>query len=410
MRTRHRRNRLFPLLVLGGAGLAATLSLAMAPIAGGEADAARGRVALEQSAAAYAAAPALVDVARLEIKMDGQPAQKVDIEFGFGPKTDGYVKLPGLSATAVDGRLYITRDDVPDKYLEAALEGDLSATMDSILGTEATLPAQLDMRAGRPLAEFLPAFSLGTLVEPRITGHEMTTLENGADAHLVTIEGSNGDNQIWIDAETRFVRRVALEVTVPGPEGGTLVAKIDFSPRTSISPGGVIAFEPKARKRVTTYDSLQPTRIGAGSMAPDFALETLDGDIVRLSDLRGRVVVLDFWATWCGPCRMGLPKLQEFATWVQENDQPVAVFAIDTFERGKTIDDWRKAATAFWDKQGFSMPSLIDFENNAAMTYGVSGIPITYVIDRDGRVAQVHQGFDPGMKASLIRDVETLLR
>ena len=140
MRTRHRRSRLLPLLVLGGVGLAATLSLAVAPTARGETDAARGRAALEQSAAAYAAAPALVDVARLEIKMGGQPPQKVEIEFGFGRKTDGYVKLPGLNATALDGRLYMTRDDVPDKYLEVALEGDLAATMDSILGTESNLP------------------------------------------------------------------------------------------------------------------------------------------------------------------------------------------------------------------------------------------------------------------------------
>lgn len=403
----HVRPRLLPLLVLATTGAAATLALAADPAPSGAGDADRGRKALERSAAAYVAAPGLVDVARLEIGVGAQPRQKVDIEYTFGTKSNALVKLPGLSATALDGRLYMERDDVPDKYLDVELDGDLATTMDAVLGADSNLPVQFDMRAGRTVDEFLPAFSMGALLEPRIAGYEMTDLQ-GAQSELVRVEGDNGETLIWIDPKTRLVRRVEIKAEMPAPQQAELSATIEYAPK--ISSKARVDFDPKDRQFVRSYDSLQPTRIGAGSMAPDFELETLDGERVRLRDLRGQVVVLDFWATWCGPCRRGLPLLQDFDDWVRANDKPVRVFAVDTFERGRTIEDWRKAAKGFWSKKSFTMPSLLDFENRAAIAYGVSGIPATFVIDRDGRVARVHQGFDPGMKDSLIRDVEPLLR
>lgn len=139
-----------------------------------------------------------------------------------------------------------------------------------------------------------------------------------------------------------------------------------------------------------------------GRPAPKIHAKTLDGKPFDLSKVKASVIVLDFWATWCPPCRKGLPLLQRYEDWAQKNKKSVAVFAVNLREKEGKI-------RAFWKKQGYRMPVLIDADGQIGQSYGVTGIPQTVVI-HNGKIITVHVGYSPGMADMLKSQTEQLLR
>lgn len=117
--------------------------------------------------------------------------------------------------------------------------------------------------------------------------------------------------------------------------------------------------------------------------AHDFALPALDGGTIRLSDLRGKVVFLNFWASWCPPCRAEARTLE--AAWRKYREQG-AVFV------GVNIQDKEESARAFLEEFGITYPNGIDRGARIAIEYGVWGLPETFFIDRDGRITYKHVG------------------
>ncbi len=138
-----------------------------------------------------------------------------------------------------------------------------------------------------------------------------------------------------------------------------------------------------------------------GKIAPPIKLRTVNGQSFDLRNVKAEVIVLDFWATWCGPCRMGLPLLQEFEDWAQQNEKPVAVLTINLREK-------RDDVKAYWEKEKFKMAVLMDTSGRVAKQYSVRGIPQTVVIHR-GRIARVHVGYSPAMAELLKAEVEKLI-
>ena len=115
--------------------------------------------------------------------------------------------------------------------------------------------------------------------------------------------------------------------------------------------------------------------LSIGSKAPDFELYDLEGTIHKLSDFKGTPVLLNFWATWCGPCRSEIPHLEEvYEEW---KDKDLTFFAVNVGEGSSDV-------TSFMDYYGFNMPVLLDNAKTVSRKYGVSGIPTTYFIDEDG--------------------------
>jgi cytochrome c biogenesis protein CcmG/thiol:disulfide interchange protein DsbE len=112
--------------------------------------------------------------------------------------------------------------------------------------------------------------------------------------------------------------------------------------------------------------------------APDFTLTMLDGSQMRLADLKGKVVVINFWASWCGPCRDEAPALQ--AIWEKYQDKGVVVM-------GVAYTDTEKGAKAFISEFNQTYPNGLDIGTKISELYSITGVPETFIIDREGKVA-----------------------
>jgi cytochrome c biogenesis protein CcmG/thiol:disulfide interchange protein DsbE len=134
-----------------------------------------------------------------------------------------------------------------------------------------------------------------------------------------------------------------------------------------------------------------------GQAAPTFALRALDsGERVSLEDLKGRPVVINFWASWCGPCQMEHPVLE----WGAREFGSQAVFL------GVVFEDTEDNARRFLQRHGASFPQLVDPRSRMAVDYGVAGVPETYFIDPKGIIRGKHVGpIDPQTLVTRIREL-----
>ena len=140
--------------------------------------------------------------------------------------------------------------------------------------------------------------------------------------------------------------------------------------------------------RVTRAEPAQTTESLKGKAAPDFTLKTVDGKEVTLSKLKGSVVLVDFWATWCGPCRMSLPHVQAISQDAARQKDGLVVLAVNFKEEAAKINDFLKD-----NKYSFTVP--MDSTGATLENYHVEGIPTTVIIGRDGAVATVFVGVTP---------------
>ncbi|NTV13961.1 MAG: TlpA family protein disulfide reductase [Desulfobulbaceae bacterium] len=124
----------------------------------------------------------------------------------------------------------------------------------------------------------------------------------------------------------------------------------------------------------SSQEAAPPVRT-IGKPAPDFVLQDCKGKTWHLSELRGKVVFVNFWATWCPPCRSEMPSMQELLQSLPPKDfQMLAILSNDQAEVAE-----RLAASI-----GFTAPILLDPDNQAAKAYGITGVPETYIVDKDG--------------------------
>lgn len=138
-----------------------------------------------------------------------------------------------------------------------------------------------------------------------------------------------------------------------------------------------------------------------GFLAPDFALSSVDGESVQLSTLRGTPVVLNFWATWCPPCRAEMPALE--ALWQQHNRGDLMILGVDEGESAAAVTQFARGTI------DTTFPLLLDTQREIGVEYGVRAFPSTFFIDADGRIQDIKVG-GPLNAASLAGSVEKIVR
>lgn len=117
--------------------------------------------------------------------------------------------------------------------------------------------------------------------------------------------------------------------------------------------------------------------------AYDFTLENLEGDNESLSDYRGQVVFLNFWASWCPPCQEEMPDLDQF--YADYKDKEFMLIAVNVAEERETVVN-------YLDQNGFEMPVLFDKDGSLTKKYGVQGIPKTFILNKEGKIIAMKSG------------------
>lgn len=144
-----------------------------------------------------------------------------------------------------------------------------------------------------------------------------------------------------------------------------------------------------------------PMASQAATPAPDFTLKSRSGENVRLEDMRGQVVMLNFWASWCGPCRQEMPLMDDL--YEQYKDLGFTILAVN-------VDENREEALRFLDKVPVSYPILYDPESRVSELYEVQAMPTTVMIDRSGNTRYLHHGYQSGYEDDYERQIRELVR
>jgi peroxiredoxin len=141
--------------------------------------------------------------------------------------------------------------------------------------------------------------------------------------------------------------------------------------------------------------------VAPGTPAPAFQLPAAAGNPVGLADLKGQVVLINFWASWCGPCRQEMPVLEQMY-----RKYKTAGFTL----LGVNVEPKSNDAVGFLKSTPVSFPILFDTQSKVSNLYEVSGMPSTVIVDRKGKVRYIHHGYKPGDESEYLDQIRTLMR
>jgi peroxiredoxin len=141
--------------------------------------------------------------------------------------------------------------------------------------------------------------------------------------------------------------------------------------------------------------------LATAAAAPDFTLRSNAGRNLRLSEHRGQVVMVNFWATWCGPCKIEMPHLVRI--FEKYRSAGFVLFGVN-------VDEDPKAAVALAARLGITFPVLFDSDKTVSRLYALDSMPTTVLIDRDGKVRQVYRGYREGVEVTYERHVRDLVK
>ncbi|MBI3562782.1 MAG: TlpA family protein disulfide reductase [Gammaproteobacteria bacterium] len=139
----------------------------------------------------------------------------------------------------------------------------------------------------------------------------------------------------------------------------------------------------------------------AGQPAPDFALPNIDGKNIRLKELRGQVVLINYWASWCGPCRQEMPLLNDI--YKKYNKLGFVILGVN-------VEQDSNKAKGYLRDVPVSFPILYDMQNQLSKLYNINAMPTTVIVDRSGMIRYVHEGYKPGYEETYKKQIKELVK
>lgn len=365
----------------------------------------RGTSALAGLAKAYAAPKALEERVSLVISFPGGAQERNEIQMAFGPEGSARLVADGATVTRIGDDIYFERSSQSPRYIKVTKAGSLLDAMSEMFGNPSIILPQISLRSGDSSRA---AEALGGAFMPDAKVAGFRAVEGKPSEILLQGPESGGEAEVVIDAASGRLAGIRYSVVPQGmPQEFRIPVNMEVV-STAHAEGlpTPIAFDTKGRRAVDSMEDLDQPLL-KGDPAPEFRLKDPYGREVSLESLRGNVVVLDFWATWCRPCLIGLPRLDRFAKWAAESGKPVKVFAVNTKERDEA--ERARRIGEFWKSKNFSFPTLLDDGEVTALAYGAEGIPFTVVIGPDGRVVASHLGQMPDLDTLLKLETEAAL-
>jgi peroxiredoxin len=144
-----------------------------------------------------------------------------------------------------------------------------------------------------------------------------------------------------------------------------------------------------------------PAAVTPQTAAPDFTLKSLEGRNLRLKEQRGNVVLVNFWATWCGPCKQEMPQLNRLYDKYRASGFVLL---------GINVDENPQQAAGIAQRLGLHFPVLFDADKTVSKLYDLNSMPATVLIDRDGRVRYLHRGYREGVEDAYDQQIRELVK
>lgn len=341
----------------------------------------------------------LVLEARLGKVMEA--SESLDSIYVLYPPGRGFLRLRDFRITVDEQSIWFEHGSSPDAYVRL----DRGESPIEVLRSE---------------FHSMPDPLLGIVLGAGGVGSLLTSLDDeGCDYVPVSVDaGEDGEETISLECPS-----ARLQLTWNPTRGALLAATLDRRGGPSLPEGVLLrsnwTYETAALDKDEAAEALRFVRgdrhrllspaaltahagagegggpVAVGAEAPPLELVSDEGRMVRLADLRDEVVVIDFWASWCGPCRRALPELQRLADAYERAERPVRFLAVNVFERVPGMDR-AEIVKRVRKATGLRLPVLLDLEDQAAKAWGVTGIPATFVIDPKGRISARFGGFGPG--------------
>ncbi len=219
---------------------------------------------------------------------------------------------------------------------------------------------------------------------------------------VVELSGKSGTMTLYLGEKDGLVYRMVYRMA----DGDTYEELVTAMQVNATIPKNTFAFNPPAgakkeepRKEPAERETTDTLK---GQDAPDFTLSDMDGNTVTLSELKGKVVFLDFWATWCPPCRESLPHTQALSQHEKAKSGELVVLAVNAREELEQVKKFMQDNT-------YTFRVLLDKDGSVLNKYRVQGIPTFVLIDREGKVAWVQVGFGRGTEKQMEEAVSKLL-